>query len=120
MQGYSRRQLKQDKFAEAAQGAVHWTTEHRSTLIWAVVIIVVAVAATFGLLAWNSHQTEKANLAFNTAVRTYSAPLRPPGTPANENSQSFTSLAERNKAAPKEFKAIADQYPQTKPGKLAR
>ena len=120
MQGYSRRQLKQDKFAEAAQGAVHWTTEHRSNIIWAVIIVLVAAGATIGFLAWNSHQTEKANLAFNNAVRTYSAPLRPPGTPANENMQSFTSLAERNQAAQKQFKAVADQFPHTKPGKLAR
>ena len=120
MQGYTRRQLKQDKFAETAQGAVHWATEHRSKIMLAAGVVLVAAIAAVGLLAWNSRQTEKANLALSSAIRTYSATLRAPGTPVNENIQSFTSLVERNQAAAKEFKAVADQYPHTKPGKIAR
>ena len=54
------------------------------------------------------------------AVRTMEAQLRPPGTPAQPGFQSFESLKERATAARKQFQAIADKYPQTKTGKMAR
>lgn len=120
MQGYTRRQLKEDKFAETAQGAVHWASEHRPAIVWLIAILVVAAAAAIGFLAWNSRQTDQANIALGKAMRTFNAPLRPPGTPANETMQSFTSIAERGKEAEKEFKDIADKYRFTKPAKIAQ
>ena len=120
MPTYTRRQLKEDKFAETAQDAMSWATEHRSMLTWTVVIVVVIAGLIIGLLMWNSRQTEHANIALSKALQTYSAPLRVPGTPPDPTGPSFTSLAERGKQAEKELKAIADQYPHTKPGKIAR
>jgi predicted negative regulator of RcsB-dependent stress response len=117
---YTRRQLKEDKFAETAQDAMSWAAEHRSKLTWTVVVLLVVAGLIFGLLMWNSRQTEHANIALSKALQTYSAPLRAPEAPPDPNGPSFTSMAERGKQAEKEFKAIADQYPHTKPGKIAR
>ena len=47
------------------------------------------------------------------------ARLRAPDVPAADD-VSFTSMAERGKAAEKEFRAIADKYWLTKPGKMAK
>ena len=119
MPGYTRRQLKEDKFAETAQGAALWATGHRRTVIWALGLIVVAVLAATGIITWRSRQIEEANADLTTAMRTFDAPLRPAGTPAGDT-PSFTSITERGKAAEKEFKAIADKYPWVPPGKIAR
>ncbi len=119
MPGYTRRQLKEDKFAETAQGAALWATGHRMTVIWALGLIIVAVLAAAGFFTWRSRQIEQANIDLTAAMRTFSAPLRPAGTPAGDTT-SFTSSAERGKAAEKEFKAIADKYPSVAPGKIAR
>lgn len=119
MQSYTRRQLKEDKFAKGTQEAVHWATEHRQVLIWSIGVAVVAVIAVFGYLAWNSRQTERANMALGKALETFSAPLRPAGAPPDPTIKSFVSVAERGKEAQKELKAIADQYPHTQPGKIA-
>ena len=120
MPAYTRRQLKEDKFAKGTQEAVHWATEHRQLLIMAIgTILVVGIAVTI-FLAWTSHQSEKANLGFGKALQTSVAPIRPPNTPADPNMKSFASMSERAKEAEKEFKAVADQYPHTSPGKIAR
>lgn len=120
MQSYTRRQLKEDKFAKGTQEAVHWATEHRQLLIWSIGIVVVAAILIVGLLAWNSRKTEQANLALSKALQTLSAPLRPAGSPEEPGIKTFTSIAERGKEAQKELEAVADQYSHTKPGKMAR
>jgi tetratricopeptide (TPR) repeat protein len=119
MPGYTRRQLKEDKFAETAQGAAQWATGHRKLVVWVLGLIVVAVLLTAGGLAWRNHQIEQANVDLNSAMRTLTAPLRPVGTPAGDT-PSFTSVAERGQAAAKEFKTIADKYSLVPPGKVAR
>jgi hypothetical protein len=117
--GYTRRQLKEDKFAETAQGAALWATGHRSLVVWALGLIIVGVLAVAGVFTWRSRQIEQANIELAAAMRTFDAPLRPPGTPAGDT-PSFTSISERAKAAEKEFKATADKHSLVPPGKIAR
>jgi predicted negative regulator of RcsB-dependent stress response len=122
VQNYTRRQLKEDKFAATAQGAVHWASDHRKNVILAITAVLVITLAVIGFLVWNNRQTERANIALGKAERTFIGPLRPPGTPPspNETTPSFSSIAERGKQAEKEFKSVADSFPYTKPGKIAR
>lgn len=121
MQGYTRRQLKEDKFAETTQGALEWAAGHRRPLVLTVGIIIVAILAAAGGYAWQSHHNEQANIAYSSALRTFMAPLAPAGAaPAGETMKTFPSIAERSKAAQKEFKAVADDYSSTKAGTMAR
>lgn len=122
MQSYTRRQLKEDKFAKGAQEAAHWAVAHRPLLIWGIASLAVVAIAVFGFITWNSRQSQRANVDLSKAIETLSAPLRPAGSPADPTdptAKSFTSSVERGKEAEKELKAIADQYPYTKPGKIA-
>jgi TolA-binding protein len=116
---YTRRQLKEDKFAETAQGAMQWASGHRKGSLWTILAVVAVAAIGVGFFLWNNSQSEQANLELGKAMRTFSARLRAPGTPAGDD-LSFTSMAERGKQAEKEFKAVADKYWLTKPGKVAR
>lgn len=119
MQSYTRRQLKEDKFAESAKGAMQWASGHQQGTLFTVLAIILAVALGVGLYFWHESQSEKANLALGDAIRTMEARLRAPGTPAGDD-LSFTSMQERGKQAEKEFTAVADSYRWTKAGKLAR
>src|SRR5215510_11158666 len=119
MPGYTRRQLKEDKFAETAQGAAQWATGHRKLVVWALGLIVVAVLLFAGIFTWRNRQIEQANIELNAALRTLTTPLRPAGTPAGDT-PSFISVSERGQAAAKELKAIADKYSLVPPGKVAR
>lgn len=121
MQGYTRRQLKQDKFVETAEGAAAWTASHRRPVIYAAVAIIVVVLATIGFITWNSRENEAANMALGSALRVFNTNLRPANVPVTpDNKDNFASLAERGKAAEKQFKSVADQYPHTDAGKIAR
>jgi tetratricopeptide (TPR) repeat protein len=119
--GYTRRQLKEDKFAETAQGAAVWATGHRQTVIWTAALALVAIILTAGVIAWRSRQTEQANTELSAAMRTLDAQIIPADSSANpEAGQTFTSIADRAKAAQKQFKAVADKYSTVSPGRLAR
>ena len=120
MQNYTRRQLKEDKFASSAQGAVHWAAEHRKNVTLAVSAVVIIALVVLGYFFWNNRQTDQASVLLGKAEKTFSAQLRTPGIPSTPNESSFSSFAERGKQAEKEFKAIADGFPHTKPGKIAR
>jgi len=97
-----------------------WAGEHQRVILWVVLILAISAAAVVGYMTWNTHQTALANMDLGKAMHTFAAQLRPAGTPADPLTPSFTSIAERGKAAEKEFDAIAARYPHTKPGKIAR
>jgi predicted negative regulator of RcsB-dependent stress response len=122
MQGYTRRQLKEDRFAETARDAADWASGHRRPVIWGIGLVVLVAAVVGGFFAWQSRQSEQANIELSAAMRTFSEPLRPAGAPpvAAGEDPGFSSAADRAKAAGKQFQSIADNYSLTKPGKIAR
>jgi predicted negative regulator of RcsB-dependent stress response len=120
VQGYTRRQLKEDKFVESAQGAAQWVSSHQRALIWSISTLVVVTLLVVGFIAWQSRQSDQANMALGAAMRTFSEPLHPAGAPATDANTGYATLAERGKASEKDFKSVADEFPHTRPGKIAR
>jgi len=120
----TRHQLKQDAFSRVtiatAEKTAHWTVEHRSTLLIAVIAVAVLVAAGVGGWYYLNSQDEKASFDLAQAVRTTEIQLRPAGSPAQPDVPSFTSAKERAEAAHKQFQAIADKYPHTRTADMAR
>ena len=124
MRAEVRHQLKQDRFSkvtlEAAEKTVHWSEEHKSTLIISAIAVVVVAAVAFGGWYYVNRQDEKASGELSTAVRTFETPVRPAGVPAQPGNDTFASLQERATAARKQFQAIVDQYPHTHTADMAR
>ena len=124
MRAETRHQLKQDRFSkvtfEAAGNAAHWSVEHQSKLIAAVIAVIVIGGIAFGGWYYLNSQDEKASAEFSTAVRTWETSLRPAGVPPQPGSDSFASAQERATAARKQFQAIADKYPRTHTADMAR
>ncbi|HET9182391.1 MAG TPA: tetratricopeptide repeat protein [Candidatus Angelobacter sp.] len=121
MQGYTRRQLKEDRFVETAQGAAEWTAAHRKPVIVSAVALIVVAAGTLGFVTWRTRQNEASNVALGAAMRVFDTNLRAANAPVTpENKDEFTSAAERGKAAEKQFKSVADQYAHTNAGHIAR
>jgi len=116
--GYTRRQLKEDKFAETAQGAAEWASGHRQTVIWALGGIIVAVLAVTGIMTWRNRQIENGNDELAAAIRILDAPLAPQAAPG-DTTPTFATIAERGKAAEKKLKEIEDKYSMFGPGKVA-
>jgi predicted negative regulator of RcsB-dependent stress response len=104
----TRHALKQDRFAQAAQGGVSWVTEHRSGVLrWVIAGVVALVVIVGALVMWNLRSSAAEN-ALGAALDTYSAPLNQPGTPAQPGA--YNTSAERAKAANQQFLAVASQY----------
>jgi tetratricopeptide (TPR) repeat protein len=120
----TRHQLKQDRFRkstlDAAENAAHWTVEHQSKIIAAVIAVVVIAAIAFGGWYYVQTQDEKASAELSSAVRTFETPVRPPGVPAQPGYDSFASTQERATSARKQFQAIVDKYPRTHTADMAR
>ena len=108
MDTQTRHALKGDKFAQATQSGVSWVSGHRSGVVRAVVVLAVVVVVLVGAGVFVNLRASAAGAALGSALDVYSAPLLPPGAPA-ENGV-YASAAERSKAANQKFVAVADQY----------
>ena len=115
---YTRQELKQDKFAETAAEAVHWTVAHRNSLIGGAVAIVVLVGVALGTFWYRDHRQAEASQKLGDALLTYNAPIL--SEPAQGSHMvSFTSAADRSMAAKKQFYAISSEFGSTRAGQLA-
>lgn len=108
MKTETRHALKQDRFAQAAQGGVSWVTEHRSGVVrWVVGAVIALVVVVGGLVFWNLRSSAGEN-ALGAALDTYSMPLNQPGAPAQPGA--YATSTDRAKAANQQFLAVASQY----------
>ena len=116
MDTQTRHALKQDKFVQATTSGLSWIELHRSQVIRASVIAVVILAAIIGSAAFYEHRTAQASLALGQALEIYNTPLRQPGEPEDG---SFSTAADRAKAANRQFVDVANRYGSLEPGKVA-
>jgi predicted negative regulator of RcsB-dependent stress response len=94
-----------------------WIELHRGTVIRAGIALIVLVAAAIGGTVYFQHRSNEAAVALGSALEIYNSPLRQPGEPADGT---FTSAAERAKAANAQFVDVASRYGSLEPGKIAR
>jgi tetratricopeptide (TPR) repeat protein len=116
---YTRQELKQDKFVSAAKHGYSWMDEHRGKVIAAIIAVVVVAGLIIGGVVWQQTRSEHAANAFGEALSSYSAPIRPAGTPPDPTVESYGSTQERAKAANAAFLAVAQKYPYTTDGNNA-
>ena len=112
-----RHQMKQDPIRNAT---VHWTVEHKDSILRYGAIAIVLVIASIAAWAYLNHREELASVELNQAVRTYTEPIRPPGMPETPEFSSFASAADRAKKAHELFEAVASKYSSTRSGDMAR
>lgn len=108
MDTQTRHALKGDKFAQATQSSVNWVSGHRSGVVRLVVAGAVAVLVVAGAVVFYSMRSSAAEVAMGAALDTYSAPLAIPGAPAEPGT--YTTSADRAKAANQKFVAVAQDY----------
>jgi len=115
---YTRQELKQDKFAETAADAVHWTVAHRRTIISGVIALAVLVAVGIGIFWYRDYRQAAAAQKLGDALVTYNAPVLPDASQGNQM-VSFSSVADRALAAKKQFYAISAEYGSARAGQWA-
>lgn len=108
MDTQTRHALKGDKFAQATKTGVDWLSGHRSGVTrWVIAGVVVLVLVVGAGIFWNV-QSSAANDALGAAMDAYSAPLAPPGAPAQKGV--YATAADRAKAANQQFVAAAQKF----------
>jgi predicted negative regulator of RcsB-dependent stress response len=122
VRSYTRRQLKQDQFKEAALETVDWAVEHRQKIIWGGAVAVLVVGALVGSWFYLRYRERHADEAFGQAMMTYYAPLKtdPNAEQASSTAQTCATAQDRAKAAYAQFSQVANEYSSVHTGKLAR
>jgi predicted negative regulator of RcsB-dependent stress response len=116
----TRKELKQDKIHDALEHSAEAVYTHKQTSI-IVLAVVLIVAASYGVWSvYHERQTAAASGAFDTAMKAYSGHIGSAPDPAEAGEQSYADEAARSNDALAKFTVVADKYPSTSPGRLAR
>ena len=116
----TRQALKHDQFVDTTQHGLEWASHHRRSIILtgAIVAALIAIIGIAGFV-YNG-RSDKASIAFGEAMQAYQTPLAAPGQPVPPGVKTFSSAADRAKAANQLFLQTADSYGMTPSGRLAR
>jgi predicted negative regulator of RcsB-dependent stress response len=116
----TRKELKQDKIHDAIEHGAEAVFSHGQAAT-IIVSVLIAVALVYGgWRLYSDRQTLHASAALDEAMKVYNAPLRQANTPVEAGELSYADSQTRAQDASGKFAAVADQYPSTNPGKLAR
>jgi len=116
----TKEKLKHDQFVDTTRHGLEWASENRKSVITTVSLLLGAIIVAVALIAFASHRSNVAAVAFGSAMQTYQAPLAIAGQPADSGVKTYTTAKERAQAANAQFLDVADHYGMTKEGKNAR
>lgn len=115
----SRRELKQDKIHDAIEHGAEAVYSHKQVALIVLCVIAVIAVAYGGWSVYSDRQTAAASAALDTAMKAYSGKIGPPD-PSVPGEMAYPDESARATDAAQKFKTVADQYPNTNPGRLAR
>lgn len=113
--------LKQnDAFITTTSHGLEWAGENRRSVIVssAILLAIIVVAVVSGVLY--SKRCEAASVAFGAAMQAYQTPLAAAGQAVPPGVKTYSSAADRAKAANDLFLQAANKYGMTPDGKNAR
>lgn len=119
-QHISRKELKHDRIRESFEHGAEAVITHQKFA--AIVLLALAVIGG-GILAWRFYyerQTSQASAALDDAMKVYSARIRPANEAAEAGEVTYVDEKNKYEDAAKKFSDVADKYPRTNPGHLAR
>lgn len=115
----TRAALKQDRFVSTTNRSLEWASENRQSAIVAGAVLAVAILiAIVGAVVYNS-RSNSAAVAFGKAMQAYQTPLAQSGQTVPPDVKTYSTSAERAKAANALFLAVAHQYGWTPSGRNA-
>ena len=116
----SRKELKQDKIKETIEHGAEAVISHGQ---FTLIVVLVALFTALGYGGWKFYidrQTVQASAAFDTAMKAYQGRIASAADPSDPSAPFFPDESARAQDAMQKFVKLADKYPSTNPGKLAR
>jgi len=116
----SRKELKQDKIKETFEHGAEAVISHGQFTLIVLIIVIVAAVGYGGWRFYVDRQTVEASTALDTGMKAYQGRIAPAPDPSDPNEPVYPDEPTRVQDALKKFSQVADKYPSTNPGKLAR
>ncbi|HWR51750.1 MAG TPA: tetratricopeptide repeat protein [Bryobacteraceae bacterium] len=115
MDRITRKELKQDRFAQEVGHTVEFLGEHRRQAIRIGIIAVAIILLVVGVLAWRRYQQTNRAVALSAAFEIHNGSVG-----ANPYSfRTFNTAEEKRKAELQAFGDLAAKYPGTSEGVIA-
>jgi predicted negative regulator of RcsB-dependent stress response len=104
---FTRKTLKQDRFAEEVTHGVEYVSEHRRKVITIIVAAVVAVVATTGWLSYSRNRAEKAQEALAEAINQFHGVV---DTEERVGFVTFSTTIERFREVTTDLEGVITEY----------
>jgi hypothetical protein len=116
----TRQELKHDEFRDTLEhGAEAIATHQRAAWFYGGLALLV-IAAILGWRFYTQRQTAQASAGLSDAMKVLQAPIRPANQPAAPGEISYVDERNKYADAAKQFTDLANRYPRTQPGLVAR
>ena len=118
----SRKELKQDRLKESFQHGAEAVYSHSTVATIVVTLILVIVVGFVGWKFYTDRRTLQASVGLDDAMKTFGARIGLPNPNAGAAAADlvFSTEEARANASLQKFAAVADKYPRTNSGRLAR
>ena len=118
----SRKELKTDRIHDAIEHGAEAVFSHQQVTLIVVLTVLVIALGYGGWSIYHDRQTASASAAFNEAMKAYSGHVGPvaPGEQVDPSEMTYADEAAKSNDALAKFTKVADKYPSTNPGRLAR
>jgi len=116
----SRKELKKDEVRETLVHGAEAVYTHQKLVAYIVGIALIAAIVVFGWRFYSQRQTMKASAALDDALKVYNARVRAAGEPEEPGELSYMIEKNKYEDASKKLIEVAQRYPRTRPGQLAR
>ena len=116
----TRKELKKDEIRESLTHGAEAIASHQRQIWTYGGVALLAVIAVLGWRFYTQRQTDKASSVLADAMKIYQAPIRTAAEPAKPDEPSYVDEKNKFGDAAKKFQDVADRYPRTRPGQLAR
>lgn len=116
----TRKELKQDKVHDALEHGAEAVFQHTKLVSWLLIGAAFLIAAYFGWKFYAERQSAEAETQLADAMKIFTAPIRIPGQPALPGEITYSDAMQRAQDAQPKFAAVADKYPGSTPGRMAR
>ena len=116
----SRKELKQDKIKETIEHGAEAVISHGQ---FAAIVVGAILAVVIGYSGWHFYidrQTAQASVAFDDAMKAYQGRIGGAPNPSDPSEPAYSDENARAQDAFNKFNKVADSYPSTNPGKMAR
>jgi len=116
----SRKELKQDKIKETIEHGAEAVISHGQ---FASIVVAIALVLAIGYGGWHFYidrQTAQAAIGLGEATKAYQGRIGTSPNPADSSVPTYPDEKARAQDAWSKFLKVANSYPSTNPGKLAR